>query len=35
MNNEPTTGKQNQQCQQQSNRETSKKGIQEKHLMLI
>ena len=31
MNNEPTTWKQDQQQQQQSNREISQKGAQEKH----
>ena len=31
MNNEPTTCKQDQQYQQQSNREISQKGAQEKH----
>ena len=35
MNNQPTTGKQDQQHPQQSNREISKKGIQEKHNIYI
>ena len=35
MNNETTTGKQDQQNQQQSNREINKKGTQEKHSIYV
>ena len=35
MNNEPITVTQDQQHQRQSNRDTSKKGIQEKHSIYV